>query len=265
MAEKIYIGVAWPYSYAAFHVGNLYGSHYPADIFARFHRLSGHDVVMVSGSDCHGTPITLRAEEEGITPEALADKFHVINTQLLEDLRIDYSLFTKTSTANHREVVQEMFLQLLSGGYILKQSAGQLYSAREQKFLQDRYVEGECPYCHSDGARGDQCEKCGRVLDALELIGPRSKVSGDALEVRETENYYLDLAKLQPALENWLSTKEGRWRSWILAETRGWFREGLRPRAITRDMDHTARFSISDLCSHGSRQSKTHRTKTARG
>ncbi|PIV90579.1 methionine--tRNA ligase [Candidatus Gracilibacteria bacterium CG17_big_fil_post_rev_8_21_14_2_50_48_13] len=238
MSEKIYIGVAWPYSYAAFHVGNLYGSHYPADIFARFHRLAGNDVVMVSGSDCHGTPITLKAEEEGIAPQELAEKFHAINTELLHDLKIDYSLFTKTSTENHRDVVQTMFLELLARGFIIKETSRQLYSAKEEKYLQDRYVEGTCPYCQSPGARGDQCEKCGRVLDALELIEPRSKVSGDVLEVRETENYFLDLAALQPDLEKFLASKEGVWRPWILAETRGWFREGLRPRAITRDMEY---------------------------
>lgn len=247
MTKQVYIGVAWPYSYAAFHVGNLYGSHYPADIFARYHRLMGNEVVMVSGSDCHGTPITLKAEQEGIAPQELAEKYHEVNSALLRDLKIEYSLFTKTSTKNHEEVVQQMFLQLLERGYITKSSVKQLYSAKEEKFLQDRYVEGECPHCHSEGARGDQCEKCGRVLDALELINPRSKVSGDVLEVRETENYFLDLAALQPQLEEWLQSKEGVWRPWILAETRGWFREGLRARAITRDMEYGVPLPIADI------------------
>lgn len=237
-SRNIYIGVAWPYSYAAFHVGNLYGSHYPADIFARFHKMQGHNVTMVSGSDCHGTPITLKAEEEGIEPKALAEKYHQINVDLLKGLHIEYSLFTKTDTENHKHVVQEMFLELLEKGFILKKSTKQLYSEKEGKFLQDRYVEGICPFCKNDGARGDQCEKCGRVLDALDLISPRSKSTGDTLTIKETENYFLDLAKIQPQLETWLATKEGKWKKWILSETSGWFKEGLRERAITRDMSY---------------------------
>lgn len=236
--KTIYIGVAWPYSYAAFHVGNLYGSHYPADIFARFHKLQGNRVVMVSGSDCHGTPITLAADKVGITPQELAKKYHEVNTALLEDLHIEYSLFTTTATDNHRMVVQEMFLRLLDQGKIVKETTKQLYSAKQDRFMQDRYVEGECPHCHSDGARGDQCESCGRVLDALELINPVAKGSDDALVVKETENYFIDLEAIQPQLEDWLKTKEGTWSAWILAETRGWFKDGLQKRAITRDMSY---------------------------
>jgi len=238
MNESIYIGVAWPYAYAPFHIGNLYGSHLPADIFSRFHKLQGNHVVMVSGSDCHGTPITLQAEKEGVAPEEIADTYHKINTQLLEDLSIEYSNWTTTATANHREVVEEMFLQLLERGYIVQQVTKQLYDPKEQKFMQDRYVEGTCPYCGYEKARGDQCDGCGRLMDALKLINPRSKVSGDELEVSETENYMLDLASLQKDLEPWVNGKEGTFADWMIKETSGWFEEGLAPRAITRDMDY---------------------------
>ena len=245
--KNVYIGVAWPYSYAPFHIGNLYGSHYPADIYSKFRKLSGDRVVMVSGSDMHGTPITLAAEKEGMAPEALSQKFHELNSQLLKDLHIEYSLFTTTATKNHTETVHEMFLTLLANGYIGKEVSKQLFSEQEQKFMQDRYVEGTCPFCAFESARGDQCDNCGKLIDSLELKNPRSKTTGDALIVKETENYVLELGKLEGKLGEWLSGKAGLWPEWILSETRGWLKEGLRSRAITRDMSYGVSIPVDKI------------------
>lgn len=235
--RKIYIGVAWPYVNEIFHLGNLVGAYLPPDIFSRFHKLCGNEVLMISGSDFHGTPITLRAEKEGVEPEVVAERFHQLDKEYLQRFRIDYSLYTSTHTENHKKVVQEMFLRLLENGFIKILKTKQLYSEKSKRFLQDRYVEGECPYCHSKDARGDQCEACGRVLDSLELIKPVSKIDKDPLTIRETENYFLDLEKLQAKIKEWLLDRKD-WRDWVKKEAMGWIEEGLRPRAITRDLDY---------------------------
>jgi len=235
--RKIYIGVAWPYVNDLFHLGNLVGAYLPPDIFSRFHKLSGNRVLMISGSDFHGTPITLRAEKEGVAPEVVAQRFHELDMEYLQRFRIDYSLYTSTHTQNHREVTQEMFLKLLEHGFIKILQTKQLYSEKSQRFLQDRYIEGECPYCHAKDARGDQCEACGRVLDSLELINPVAKIGKDPLVAKETQNYFLDLEKLQSPVKAWLEKRED-WRDWVKNEALGWIGEGLKPRAITRDLDY---------------------------
>ncbi len=235
--RNIYIGVAWPYVNDLFHIGNLAGAYLPPDIFSRFHKLRGNRVLMVSGSDFHGTPITLRADKEGKKPEEIAQTYHKLDEQYLEKFGIEYSLFTSTHTSNHKRIVQEMFLTLLKNGYIQIRKTEQLYSETAKKFLQDRYVEGECPYCHSKEARGDQCEKCGRALDALELIKPKSKIDQSELVKKETENYFIDLEKPQGDIAAWLRSRKG-WREWTKKEALGWIREGLKSRAITRDMDY---------------------------
>jgi len=235
--KNIYIGVAWPYVNDIFHIGNLVGAYLPPDIFARFHKLKGNRVLMVSGSDFHGTPITLKAAKEGKKPEEIAWRFHKLNKDYLKKFRIEYTLYTSTHTANHRKMVQDMFLKLLKKGFIKILKTEQLYSKKSKKFLQDRYIEGECPYCHAKGARGDQCEKCGRVLDATELINPISKLDKSKLIKKETENYFLDLSKLQDEIKKWLLT-QNEMREWVKKEALGWIEEGLRPRAITRDLDY---------------------------
>jgi len=244
--RKIYIGVAWPYVNELFHLGNLAGAYLPPDIFSRFHKLSGNEVLMISGSDFHGTPITLRAEKEGVEPGEIANRFHQLDKEYLKKFCIEYSLYTSTHTANHCHVTQEMFLRLLKNGFIKILKTKQLYSEKLKRFVQDRYVEGECPYCHAKDARGDQCEKCGRVLEATELIRPACKIDKSALAARETENYFLDLEKLQPEIEKWLNTRKD-WRDWVKNEALGWVKEGLRPRAITRDMDYGVALPIKKI------------------
>src|SRR5215208_2774321 len=178
MAERILVCVAWPYCNGSLHVGHIAGAYLPADIFARFHRLQGNHVLMVSGSDEHGTPITVRAEEEGVSPQAIADRFHAEFLQSWQQLGISFDLFTRTGTENHRDVVWDVFGRLLERGHLYKDSMRQPYCEVDKRWLLDRYVEGTCPHCGYPSARGDQCDNCRRPLDPTDLIGARCKFRG---------------------------------------------------------------------------------------
>ena len=235
MGEKIGVFVAWPYASGDRHMGHVAGAYLPPDIFARYHRLRGNDVIMVSGSDSHGTPITLAAEQEGISPEELFLRYHRRFLASFQQLGLSFDLFTHTDTENHRRVSQDMFLKLLENGYIFKDVMRQLYCEQEDRFLPDRYVEGTCPLCGFDNARGDQCDNCGRPLDATELIEPRCKFDGSTPVVKETEHFFLDLPAFSERLTEWLADK-GFWRPNVLNFTLNMLRDGLRPRPITRDM-----------------------------
>ena len=236
MSDKILVCVAWPYANAEIHVGNIVGSHLPADIFARYHRLRGNDVLMVSGTDSHGTPVTVRADAEHSTPLAVYERFHRHFLDLFVQLGITYDLFTTTHTENHFQVSQDMFLALLQNGYLYQEKRQLLYSETEQRFLPDRYVEGECYLCHYADARGDQCDHCGNLLEAELLINPRSKIDGSRPILRETEHFFFDLGKLAPAIEEYLSHDKDFWRPNVLAFTRNIVAE-LHGRPITRDLD----------------------------
>lgn len=236
MSDKILVCVAWPYANAEIHVGNIVGSHLPADIFARYHRLRGNDVLMVSGTDSHGTPVTVRADAEHSTPQAVYERFHRSFLDLFVKLGITYDLFTTTHTENHFQVSQDMFTALLKNGYLYQEKRQLLYSETEKRFLPDRYVEGECYICHYPDARGDQCDNCGNLLEAELLINPRSKIDGSRPVLRETEHYFLDLGKLAPAINEYLSHGKEFWRPNVLAFTRNIVSE-LRGRPITRDLD----------------------------
>ncbi len=238
MSEIILVAVAWPYANSLIHVGNITGSHLPADIFARYHRLVGNQVAMVSGSDAHGTPVTLRADAEGTTPLAVYQKFHHGFLDLFEKLGITYDLFTSTHTENHFKVSQSIFLALKQNGYLYTESQLQWYAPSQGRFLPDRYVEGTCYICGYGNARGDQCDNCGNLLDATQLIDPRSKIDGTTPELRQTEHFYLDLAKLQPAVVDFLRQREPYWRPNVLRQSLGQIlAENLHGRAITRDLD----------------------------
>ncbi len=177
MAERIFLGVAWPYANGSLHIGQLVGAYLPADIFARYHRTAGNDVLMVSGSDVHGTPITVRAEQEDRTPEEVASQYHEEFLECWEKMGITFDCYTSTGTENHARVTQDIFLKLLEAGDIFKQTMELPYCTVEGRFLLDRYVEGTCPFCGDDGARGDQCDNCGRVLDPFDLKNPRCKTA----------------------------------------------------------------------------------------
>lgn len=241
MKKNIYIGVAWPYVNGDLHVGHLAGYLLPADIFARFQRLIGNNVLMTSGSDCYGTPITVEADKRAVTPQQVVEEYHPKHKELFklygffQDEKTE--LFTKTTTENHKEVVQDMFVRMAKNGYLLKDSTEQYYSPTEQKFLPDRYVEGECPHCGYKDARGDQCDNCTRVLEAGQLKNPRTKFGKKSVELKKTEHYFIDWPKLQKNfLEKYVEKKSGKWRPWVAAETNGWLKKGLEKRAITRDL-----------------------------
>ncbi len=237
MAQNILVAVAWPYASSNIHVGNLGGAYLPADIYARFHRLRGDRVLMVSGSDSHGTPITVAADAEGIGPRELFERYHKRFLDLFVALGLGYDLFTHTDTENHHQVSQDIFVALLENGYLAQQTQHQLYSLAEGRFLPDRYVEGTCPICGYDGARGDQCDSCGNLMDALELIDPRSRIDGSTPEVRETEHFYLDLSALSAELGAWLDDDKDFWRPQVMNFARNMVKDGLQPRPITRDLE----------------------------
>jgi methionyl-tRNA synthetase len=238
MPENILIAIAWPYANAEIHVGNLTGSHLPGDIVARFHRLKGNNVLMVSGTDSHGTPVSLRADAEGKPVEVVYKKFHESFLDVFRGFGITYDLFTSTHTENHFKVAQSIFLALKENGYMFKKKTMQWYSPDARKFLPDRYVEGTCYICGDNNARSDQCDKCGNVLEPEKLLNPRAKTGDGVLILQETEHYFMDLSKLEPKVIEFLRARSGHMRDTVLGESLGKIEaEGLQPRPITRDLD----------------------------
>jgi methionyl-tRNA synthetase len=237
MTEYILSAAAWPYASANIHVGNVTGSYLPADIYARFHRLKGNHVLMVSGSDSHGTPITVKAEETDQSPEEVYKRYHADFLDLFQQLGLSYDLFTSTHTQNHFRVAQTMFTALKENGYLYRETQQQWYSTESERFLPDRYVEGTCYLCGYEDARGDQCDNCGSLLEANQLQNPRSKLDGSTPELRETEHFFLDLGALQPAIVEFLKEREDYWRPNVLRQSLGQIlAEDLRGRPITRDL-----------------------------
>jgi len=240
MGERILVCVAWPYAKSATHVGQIVGSVLPGDIFARYHRMAGNEVLMVSGSDGHGTPITVDADKEGVTPNEIVERYHAQIIDVWQRLGINWDLYTKTTTENHREVVQAFFLTLLDKGYLYKETALSPYCPTDARFLQDRYILGTCPNCGNKGARGDHCEHCGKVLDPDMLIDPYCRIclsKTSTIEFRATEHFYWDLPKLQEPLQMWLKTEKDHWRPNVINFINNWFKEGLQVRAFTRDIE----------------------------
>ena len=237
MNKHILVAVAWPYASADIHVGNMTGSYLPADIYARFHRLQGNQVLMVSGSDSHGTPITVRADQEDSTPEEVYKKYHAKFLTLFQQSGLSYDLFTSTHTENHFKVAQTLFSALKDKGYLYTEVKEHWYSTTQERFLPDRYVEGTCYICGYENARGDQCDQCGNLLEATGLINPRSKTDGSTPELRETEHFYLDLGALQTKIVEFLKAREEYWRPNVIRQSLGQIlAEDLHGRAITRDL-----------------------------
>ena len=236
MGERILVAVAWPYANGSLHLGQIAGAYLPPDIFARYHRTKGNEVLMVSGSDEHGTPITIKAEQEGKPPSEIATKYHHEFLEAWQRLGISFDLFTHTDTANHAEVSQDIFLTLLNKGYIYKDTMSQPFCPQCQRFLPDRYVEGTCPYCGFSGARGDQCDECGQPLNPAELIEPRCRLCGTPPQFRDSEHFFLRLSAFQDKLLSWVR-KQKHWRPNVLNFTRRYLEGGLKDRAITRDID----------------------------
>lgn len=238
MTENILVAVAWPYANSPIHVGNLVGSYLPADIFARYQRLVGNRVAMVSGSDSHGTPVTVSADDEHTTALLVYQKYHAGFLELFQKLGLTYDLFTSTHTENHFKVSQNIFLALKKNGYIFVDRQQQWYAPTQGRYLPDRYVEGTCYICGYPNARGDQCDGCGSLLDATQLVDPRSKIDGSTPVLRDTEHYYLDLGALQSVVVEFLRQREAYWRPNVLRQSLGQIlAENLHARAITRDLD----------------------------
>ena len=237
--RKILVCVAWPYANGEKHIGQIAGAYLPPDIFARYQRMAGNDVLMVSGSDTHGTPITLQAEREGLEAAEVVDKYHELFVEGCMAMGLTFDLYTHTDTQNHWDVTQQVFRRHMANEYIYKEVQKQWYDPEAGRFLADRYVEGSCPFCGFAEARGDQCDNCGRLYDALELTNTRSKLSGStALEVRETEHFFLDLGALNEPLLEWIGSGKEHWRNNVLNFTQGQLNlKELRGRAITRDID----------------------------
>ena len=235
--KKIFVGVAWPYVNGDLHPGHLGGYLLPADVFSRYHRMRGDDVLMVSGSDCHGTPIVVEADKQNKSPREIAQKYHQKDLELFRLFGLDYNLYTSTITENHAKISRDIFLKLLENGYIIKDKTKQYYSVEAEKFLPDRYVEGQCPYCQAEDQRSDQCEVCGRWLKEGEVINPKNKLSGEKVILKETEHYFLELEKFEKEIKEYIEDRKKIWKKWVAKEALGWISEGLKKRAITRDLD----------------------------
>jgi len=236
MSERIFIGVAWPYANGPIHLGHIAGAYLPSDIFARYHRLKGNEVLMVSGSDQHGTPITVRAEQEGKTPEEVAGRYHREFLESWHKLGISFDLFTSTDTPNHHRIARDFFLALLEKGHIYRDTMSLLYCPTCSRFLPDRYVEGNCPHCGFEGTRGDQCDGCGKPLNPAELLKPRCRWCSSQPEIRESEHFFLRLSAFNGQLLDWVK-QQTHWKQNVLNFTLGFLNEGLKDRAITRDME----------------------------
>ncbi|MDE2836462.1 MAG: methionine--tRNA ligase [Chloroflexota bacterium] len=238
MPERILIGVAWPYANGPLHLGHIAGAYLPADVFARYHRMRGNDVLMVSGSDSHGAPITMRADVEGVPPREVVERYHASFLESWERLGITFDLFTTTMTDNHRKVTHDLWRSLQQRGYIYESSMKVAYSPDYDRFLPDRYVRGVCPKCQFEDARGDQCDNCGSILDPVDLGNPAYNVDGERhpVEIRDTEHQFLRLSAFRDQLAAWVE-EQRHWRPNVRNFTLGFLREGLKDRAITRNLD----------------------------
>ena len=236
MSERIFIGVAWPYANGPLHLGQIAGAYLPPDIFARYHRTKGNEVVMVSGSDQHGTPTTIKAEQEGKTPAEIAAFYHQQHLDSWQKLGISFDLYTTTGTANHAEVAQDIFLTLFKNGFTYRDTVSQAYCPHCQRFLPDRYVEGTCPYCDSPNARGDQCEDCGKPMNTPDLIDLRCSICGTTPVFKNSEHFFLRLPAFRDKLLAWVK-QQTHWRQNVLNFTTRYLEGGLIDRAITRDID----------------------------
>ncbi|SDN45780.1 methionine--tRNA ligase [Geodermatophilus sp. DSM 45219] len=233
--RHILTAVAWPYANGPRHIGHVSGFGVPSDVFSRYHRMAGDKVLMVSGTDEHGTPITVAADAEGVSPREIADRNNRIIVNDLQSLGLSYDLFTRTTTGNHAAISQEIFLGLLKNGYVFPKTTLGAISPSTGRTLPDRYIEGTCPICGYDGARGDQCDNCGNQLDPTDLINPVSRINGETPKFVESEHYFLDLPAFTKALGDWLATRKS-WRPNVLNFSVNLL-DDLKPRSYTRDID----------------------------
>lgn len=237
--EKILVTSALPYANGPIHLGHLSGAYLPADIYVRYHRLKGSDIVYICGSDEHGVPITITADKEGVSPKVVIDRFHNMNKDAFEKFGMDFDIYSRTSLDLHHKTAQEFFLSFHRQGLLNEKKTKQFYDEKAKKFLPDRYVEGVCPKCGFEEARSDECENCGAIYDPTELINPVSKITGERPVVKETSHWYFPLGKFQERLEKYINeyAEKYGWKENVLQYCRGWFKDGLKDRAVTRDLD----------------------------
>lgn len=234
--QRYLVTAALPYANNHLHIGHIAGAYLPPDIYVRYMRLKGEDVIFICGSDEHGTAIEMAAIQEGVQPREIIDRYHFSNKKAFEDLKIEFDIYSRTSNEVHHKTAQDFFLNLYDKGILFTKSEKQLYSEKENRFLADRYVTGTCPNCGYENARGDECENCGSNLSPLELINPKSKITGDTPVVRESTHFHFPLDKFQEKLEEWLKSKNG-WKQNVMNYIKGWMKTGLKERAITRDLE----------------------------
>ena len=228
---------ALPYANGPVHIGHLAGVYVPADIYVRYLRLKKEDVLFIGGSDEHGVPITIRAKKEGITPQDVVDRYHKIIKDSFEEFGISFDVYGRTTSKVHRETASEFFRTLYDKGEFVEKTSMQYYDEEAHTFLADRYITGECPHCHAEGAYGDQCEKCGTSLSPTDLINPKSAISGSKPVMRETKHWYLPLDKHEAWLRQWILEDHKEWRNNVYGQCKSWLDMGLQPRAVSRDLD----------------------------
>ncbi len=235
--KRTLITTALPYANGPVHIGHLAGVYVPADIYARYLRLQGREVLMIGGSDEHGVPITIKAKAEGVTPQDIVDRYHSIIKDSFSELGISFDIYSRTTSDIHARTASEFFRRLYDNGQFVEKTSMQLFDEKANQFLADRYVTGECPHCHAEGAYGDQCEKCGTSLNATDLINPKSAITGNTPVLRETKHWYLPLDRWQSALEKWILDGHKEWKSNVYGQCKSWLDLGLQPRAVSRDLD----------------------------
>ena len=228
---------ALPYANGGVHIGHLAGVYVPADIYVRYLRLKKEDVMFIGGSDEHGVPITIRARKEGVTPQDIVDRYHKMIKDSFEEFGISFDVYSRTTSEMHHKTASEFFRKLYDEGKLTEETTRQYYDEEAKQFLADRYITGECPHCHNEGAYGDQCEKCGRDLDPTELINPRSTISGSTPVLKDTKNWYLPLNEYQEWLKQWILEGHKEWRSNVYGQCKSWLDMDLQPRAMTRDLN----------------------------
>lgn len=235
--KRTLVTTALPYANGPVHIGHLAGVYVPADIYTRFLRLRGEDVVMIGGSDEHGVPITIKAKKEGVTPQDIVDRYHKIIKDSFEGLGISFDIYSRTTSSIHEATASEFFRRLYDNGQFVEKTSMQLFDEKANQFLADRYVTGECPHCHNLNAYGDQCEACGSSLNATDLINPKSAITGNAPVLKETKHWYLPLDRWEGALSRWILEGHKEWKTNVYGQCKSWIDLGLQPRAVSRDLD----------------------------
>ena len=235
--KRTLVTTALPYANGPVHIGHLAGVYVPADVYVRYLRLKGEEVLMIGGSDEHGVPITIRAKKEGVTPQDIVDRYHTIIKDSFEEFGISFDVYSRTSSKMHHQTASEFFKKLYEKGEFIEQTTEQYYDEEAQQFLADRYITGECPHCHAEGAYGDQCEKCGTSLSPLDLINPKSTISGSTPVLKQTKHWYLPLDKHEAWQKEWILEQHKEWKANVYGQCKSWLDMGLQPRAVSRDLD----------------------------